>query len=262
MTVWRWLSEDAIRPWNYRSWIFPRDPSSQRRPGGSSTSTRAGGKANCCTPATSSCAATRSPRSKPERRKPPQRTPQARRRGSAGRARVRAQRSAVLSRRAGTSAAPGSSTAAPRRTGSSRSTRSIEQFMSIEPYRKAQRVFVIVDNGSAHRGQRSIDRLQGTWPNLILVHTPVHASWVNQAEIYFSVVQRKALNPTTSPTSTPLEQHATRLRPPLRADRKAIRVEVHPPGPRPRPRQARSRHTHPTSSPPNRYVRELTSQTT
>jgi hypothetical protein len=37
---------------------------------------------------------------------------------------------------------------------------------------KAQRVFVIVDNGSAHRGQRSIDRLQGTWSNLILVHTP------------------------------------------------------------------------------------------
>jgi hypothetical protein len=56
----------------------------------------------------------------------------------------------------------------------------IEQFMSIEPYSsKAQRVFVIVDNGSAHRGQRSIDRLQGAWPNLKLIHTPVHASWVN-----------------------------------------------------------------------------------
>src|SRR3954464_9633132 len=26
ITVWRWLAEDAIRPWNYRSWIFPRDP--------------------------------------------------------------------------------------------------------------------------------------------------------------------------------------------------------------------------------------------
>ena len=26
VTIWRWLSEDAIRPWNYRSWIFPRDP--------------------------------------------------------------------------------------------------------------------------------------------------------------------------------------------------------------------------------------------
>src|SRR5450755_217483 len=26
VTIWRWLHEDAIRPWNYRSWIFPRDP--------------------------------------------------------------------------------------------------------------------------------------------------------------------------------------------------------------------------------------------
>ena len=59
--------------------------------------------------------------------------------------------------------------------------------MTQEPYSKAQRVFLIVDNGSAHRGQRSIDRLQGAWPNLTLVHTPVHASWLNQAEIYFSV---------------------------------------------------------------------------
>jgi len=67
--------------------------------------------------------------------------------------------------------------------------------MSTPPYSKAQRVFVIVDNGSAHRGKRSIDRLQGTWRNLILVHTPVHASWLNQAEIYFSIVQRKVLQP-------------------------------------------------------------------
>ncbi len=67
--------------------------------------------------------------------------------------------------------------------------------MSVEPYRNAQRVFLIVDNGSAHRGRRSIERLQGAWPNLIVVHTPVHASWLNQAEIYFSVVQRKVLEP-------------------------------------------------------------------
>ena len=75
--------------------------------------------------------------------------------------------------------------------------------MSVEPYRKAQRVFVIVDNGSAHRGKRSIKRLQGAWKNLILVHTPVHASWLNQAEIYFSIVQRKVLQPNTLATSTP-----------------------------------------------------------
>lgn len=55
-----------------------------------------------------------------------------------------------------------------------------------------------VDIGSAHRGQRSIDRLEGP-PNLILVHLPTHASWLNKGEIFFSILQRKL--PTTTRTS-------------------------------------------------------------
>jgi hypothetical protein len=82
----------------------------------------------------------------------------------------------------------------------------IEQFMTQEPYRSATRVFVVVDNGSAHRGKKSIKRLQGRYKNLILVHTPVPASWVNQAEIYFSVVQRKALQPNNFPDLETLER--------------------------------------------------------
>jgi hypothetical protein len=30
-TIWRWLSKDAIRPWYYRSWIWPRDPNFEQR---------------------------------------------------------------------------------------------------------------------------------------------------------------------------------------------------------------------------------------
>ncbi len=82
----------------------------------------------------------------------------------------------------------------------------VEQFMTVAPYKTAQRVFLVVDNGSAHRGKRSIDRVQGAWPNLILVHTPIHASWLNQAEIYFSVVQRKLLQPNDFPDLDTLEQ--------------------------------------------------------
>ena len=67
-------------------------------------------------------------------------------------------------------------------------------------------MFVIVDNGSAHRGKASIKRLQGRYKNLILVHTPVHASWLNQAEIYFSIVQRKVLTPNDFPDLDTLEQ--------------------------------------------------------
>ena len=67
--------------------------------------------------------------------------------------------------------------------------------MTTEPYASAKRVFWIVDNGSSHRGQASINRLEGRWRNLRLVHLPVHASWLHQIEIYLSVVQREVLSP-------------------------------------------------------------------
>jgi hypothetical protein len=78
----------------------------------------------------------------------------------------------------------------------------VEQVMTREPYASATRVFWIVDNGSSHRGQAAIDRLAKRFPDAVMVHTPRHASWLNQIEIYFSVVQRKAGAPTTSPTLT------------------------------------------------------------
>ena len=67
--------------------------------------------------------------------------------------------------------------------------------MSVEPYRSARRVFWITDNGSSHRGEKAANRLRAAWPSIVLVHTPVHASWLNQIEIYFSIVQRKVLTP-------------------------------------------------------------------
>jgi DDE superfamily endonuclease len=73
--------------------------------------------------------------------------------------------------------------------------RLVEDVMTVEPYASAQRVFWIVDNGSSHRGQASIDRLQGAWPNLRLIHLPIHASWLNQIEIVFSIIQRKVVTP-------------------------------------------------------------------
>src|SRR6266705_3027149 len=71
----------------------------------------------------------------------------------------------------------------------------VAQVMTQEPYASAKRVFWIVDNGSSHRGKAAIDRLAKRFPNAVMVHTPVHASWLNQAEIYFSVVQRKVVAP-------------------------------------------------------------------
>ncbi len=73
--------------------------------------------------------------------------------------------------------------------------RLVKQVMSTEPYASARRVFWIVDNGSSHAGKTSIARMSAAWPNATLIHLPVHASWLNQIELYFSIVQRKALTP-------------------------------------------------------------------
>jgi hypothetical protein len=84
--------------------------------------------------------------------------------------------------------------------------RLVAQVMTVEPYASAERVFWVVDNGSSHRGQASIQRLEGDYKNLRLVHLPVHASWLNQIEIVFSVIQRKVLTPNDFTDLAALEQ--------------------------------------------------------
>jgi len=80
-------------------------------------------------------------------------------------------------------------------TGIAPFTRLVEQVMTQEPYKSANRVLWVVDNGSSHRGRKAADRLTQQFRNAVMVHTPVHASWLNQVEIYFSVVQRKVVSP-------------------------------------------------------------------
>ena len=71
----------------------------------------------------------------------------------------------------------------------------VEQVMTQQPYASARRVFWVVDNGSSHRGDTAAQRLADAFPTAVMVHTPIHASWLNQVEIYYSIVQRKALSP-------------------------------------------------------------------
>ena len=81
------------------------------------------------------------------------------------------------------------------KTGKAAFGRLVDQVMDQEPYRSARRVFWIVDNGSSHRGQRAADELRVRHPRIVVVPTPVHASWLNQIELYFAILQRKVLTP-------------------------------------------------------------------
>ena len=84
--------------------------------------------------------------------------------------------------------------------------RLVEQVREQEPYRSAPRVFWTVDNGSSHRGAAAGQRLQARYAKLILVQLPVQASWLNQIEIYFSILQRKVLTPNDFPDTPAVVQ--------------------------------------------------------
>jgi len=207
VTVWRWLSQDAIKPWQHRSWIFPRDPRFAEKAGPILDLYAGRWQGERLHPGDYVVCADEKPSIQARQRKHPT-LPAApgHRRGQ--RLEHEYERTGALCYLAAWDARRAKlfDRCAPR-DGIEPFDALVDQFMSVEPYCKARHVFVIVDNGSAHRGKRSIDRLQGTWKNLILVHTPIHASWINQAEIYFSIVQRKVLTPNHFHDLDTLEQH-------------------------------------------------------
>lgn len=89
--------------------------------------------------------------------------------------------------------------------------RLVTDVMRQQPYNKARRVFWIMDSGSAHRGAKCVAQPQDKFPRLLPVHGPVHASWLNQIEIYFSIVQRKVLTPNNFPSLAAVEERLLRL---------------------------------------------------
>ena len=117
--------------------------------------------------------------------------------------------------------------------------RLVDQVMTTEPYASARRVFWVVDNGSSHRGQRAVDRLQQRWPNARLVQLPVHASWLNQIEIYFSIVQRKVLTPNDFADLADVETRLLAFERRYEHDRRTVRMALHPQRPRQAPRTTR-----------------------
>jgi hypothetical protein len=193
VTVWRWLSQDAIKPWQHRSWIFPRDPRFAEKAGPVLDLYQGRWQGELLHPGDYVVCADEKPSI--QARKRIARTRQAHP-GDGQKVEHEYERKGALCYLAGWDVKHARifDRCAPK-DGIEPFDALVDQFMSAHPYTQAQRVFLVVDNGSAHRGKRSIDRLQGSWPNLIVVHTPIHASWLNQAEIYFSVVQRKLVTP-------------------------------------------------------------------
>ena len=192
-TVARWLDADAIRPWRYRSWIFPRDPDFAVKAGrvldlyqriwegreladdeyviSTDEKSQLQILSRC------------HPGLPPAPGRPGRVEFEYERHGTvAYMAAYDVHRARLMGRVEPT-------------TGIAPFAALADQVMTAEPYASARRVFWVADNGSSHRGQASIDRMAAAWPNAVLVHLPVHASWLNQVEVVFSVIQRKVIKP-------------------------------------------------------------------
>jgi transposase len=192
-TVRRWLAEDAIKPWQHRSWIFPRDPDFATKAARVLDLYQRVWQGVPLGPDEYVISADEKSQLQALSRCHPSLAPAP---GRAARVEFEydrhgtlayfgaydVHRAALIGRVAPT-------------TGITPFGELVTQTMHTEPYASAKRVFWVVDNGSSHAGNTSIARMRAAWPTATLVHLPVHASWLNQIEIVFSVIQRKVVKP-------------------------------------------------------------------
>jgi transposase len=192
-TVRRWLHADAIKPWQHRSWIFPRDVDFALKAGRVLDLYARSFDGDPLGADEYVLSADEKPGVQARERIHPSQPPRPgrpmlveseyRRHGTlAYLAAYDVHHARVIGHCAPT-------------TGIEPFTALVGKVMTQQPYASARRVFWIVDNGASHRGWTAAARLSDAFPNAIMIHTPVHASWLNQIEIYFSVVQRKLLTP-------------------------------------------------------------------
>ena len=203
-TVWRWLHADAIRPWQHRCWIFPRDPLFAIKAGRILDLYQRRWQGKLLRDDEFVLSTDEKTSIQARARIHPTLPPQP---GLAMRveheyvrcgawaylAALDVHRVKVFGR-------------CERKTGIAPFERLVDHVMHQPPYNQARRVFWIMDNGSSHRGARCVARLHAKYPRLVPVHGPVHASWLNQIEIYFSIVQRKVLTPNDFPTLAAVKQ--------------------------------------------------------
>jgi transposase len=193
-SILRILAEHPIKPWQYQSWIFPRDPGFAAKASVILDLYQGHYQGRRLAPGDRILSVDAKPSIQARNRCHPASPPA---RGQPARVEHEYDRAGALALLAVLDVHTGTVPAAatPPATGIAAFMDVMGQVMDQEPYHSAPRVFVIVDNGSDHRGQAAIARLAKAWPNAIMIHTPVHASWLNQVEIFFSIVQKKVISP-------------------------------------------------------------------
>ncbi len=180
-SVRRILAEHPVKPWQYQSWIYPRDPDFAARATVILDLYRGFYQGQPLGPGDRILSVDAKPSIQARARRHPTSPPAP---GRPMRVEHEYQRKGALALLAALDVHTGKiSGSCPKTTGIVPFMALMGQVMSQEPYASASRVFVIVDNGSDHRGKKAIRRLRDAHPNCIMIHTPVHASWLNQVSV-------------------------------------------------------------------------------
>lgn len=192
-TLCRWYKQDALKPWRYHNWLFPRDPHFlqkatvvldlyhgfwQGQPLGPD---------DYVLSADEKCGL--QVLSRPHPTRPPHPT-------HSGQVEFEYQRLGTIAYQAALDVFAGTVIGQIEdRNGMVTFNNLVDKVMSQAPYDTARRVFWIVDCGPAHHPATFPARLTAKHEHAIAIHLPTHASWLNQIELYFSILQRKALTP-------------------------------------------------------------------
>jgi hypothetical protein len=204
-TIWRWLHDDAIKPWQTRSWIFPRDPEFAVKAGRALDLYARIFQGKRLRPDEYVISADEKTQLQALGRRHQTVAPGP---GHPGLVEFDYLRGGTLAYLAAWDVHHANLfDRVEQTTGIVPFGRLVDQVMTVEPYRSATTVYWVVDNGSSHNGRTSVKRMTDRYPNAKLIHLPVHASWLNPIEIYFSIVQRKALTPNDFGTLPELAQH-------------------------------------------------------
>lgn len=192
-SVWRLLHQDAIRPWFYQAWLFPRDPAFVTKAGVVLDLYQGIWQGQWLGSNDYLFSADEKTGIQVLSRPHPTWTPQAR---QPGRYEFEYDRHSTVAYLAALNVLTGQVIGrVDDHTGIEPFGQLVDLVMQQEPYHSARRVFWIVDGGPSHHPNTAPGRLQKAYGNLIVVYVPTHASWLNQIELYFSILTRKALTP-------------------------------------------------------------------
>jgi hypothetical protein len=229
-TVWRWLTADAIRPWAWRSWVFPRDPDFRAKAGRGLDLYERRWEGRRLHPGDYVISADEKTQLQALLRRHPLVAPGPGRPGLVEHEYRRRGTLAYLAAMDVHDPARGLFGRCEQKISNQAFDALVAEVMTSEPYASAQRVFWVVDNGTIHRGEKAITRLQRLAEPR---PRPPPAPRLLAQPDRDLLLDPRPQGPDPGALRRPRRTLRPRARLPtrVRQDRAAVRLDLHPPAP-------------------------------